>query len=88
MKTKFQNKANLLEAGSSKLEAFLPIKPIYPVNPVNPVKKPNEPNLKVAHASVLEAKSASALGGFLNFDFCSLLFNMILPNEPKTSFFN
>lgn len=43
MKTKFQNKANLLEAGSSKLEAFPPIKPIYRVNPVNPVKKPNEP---------------------------------------------
>jgi len=46
MNTKFQNKANLLEAVSSKLEAFPPNKPIYRVNPVNPVKKRNEANFR------------------------------------------
>jgi len=48
----------------------------------------NEPNFKVAQASVLESKSVSAPADSLNFDFCTLPFDMILPNEPKTSFFN
>jgi len=36
----------------------------------------------VAQASVLEKNSASAPGGFLNFAFCLLIFDMTLPNEP------
>ncbi len=47
----------------------------------------------VAQASVLESNSASASGGFHNFDFCSLIFNLILPEiirfvAAKTSSFN
>ncbi len=80
MNTKFQNKANLLEAVSSKLEAFPPNKPIYRVNFVNPVKKPNEP------------KSNSCFGfrasdfGFSPYIHASL-YSCLLLNEPNFSVF-
>ena len=43
----------------------------------------NKANFNVAHASVLESKSASAPGGFLNFAFCLLIFDITLPNEAN-----